>query len=308
MPNLLRLLNIRKISFVDAGAAIGAKVAFAKHKDPKMTLTPEQIAEITEKITKILQAPEADPKTEKVEVVKEGMAGMDPGALLEDALSDLPDDKKALIMALVGALHRSAPPEVAAPAPVAVEVEEAKAEDGQEADEGKAGDKPPIKPEEDEPMSKVLKGLTPEADEYIKALAATVEKQKKEIAEATEKIAKADVAKALAGQVEIAKSFTKVSGDIDKRASLLLGVLNTQGPEAHAELVRTLKSANEMINLDERGSARAGHVLDADGAVGEFEKLVKARMADKEEKYEIAYATVAKAHPKLYSAAKTQGQ
>lgn len=291
MAQLLTLKKLREIHLVDKGAAIGARVVFAKRKETEkpMTLKESIMALIAKNLDEVLKA--------------EGLAGTSPEALLETALAKVPEETRAAILAAVAAMYRATPPKEG-PAPEPPKVEEpAKAD-------VPAKEEPPKKEEEPVEMKKnldeVLKGL----DADSRALLEPVLKAKAD-AEArlveVEKARSEEVAKReLAEQVDVAKSFAHVPGDIGERAAALLTV-KKQDEKAYASLCQSLKAAEEMISkgkaMEAAGSGRSSEGGDGEKALEKLERLAKelVEKSDKKLTREQAFTRVCKANKELYN-------
>ncbi len=146
----------------------------------------------------------------------------------------------------------------------------------------------------DEKSRKATEPILKALIESEKALAA--EKAKNvEISKASDKrigaledtVAKGVAESELAEQVEIAKQFPTVTGDINERAGILLSVLKNDGKKAHAALVQSFKSAEEMIKksrgLNPRGTSMPGEDLDDDSAEGKLRAMAD-QMIEKSDK------------------------
>lgn len=322
--NLLKLRTIRKISLVDKGAAIGAKVAYLKHlKESTMNLKDKIAQYVTKAITDALQ-PITDPPETPHEQLRIALAGIDvakqaalypkileavskqggdPQALLEAALADLPDDKRAAIMAAVAALHQAMPPPAEPPKP---------------AVEPKA-DEPPIPEEEEEKlmakrMEEVVKALSPEMQKAVAPLLAYTKQQDaklegltKRLGSTEDKLAGEVAEKRLSAEVEVAKRFPFVPGDVTERAATLLAIRTGAGEEAYKKMVDSFDAANKLAKsgMSAPGTARISDEGDDDSAHAQMCRKARdlVEKSDKPLTFELAYARVAKQNKELYKKA-----
>lgn len=294
MAQLLTLKKLREIHLVDKGAAIGARVVFAKRKDTEkpMTLKESIMALIAKNLDEVLKA--------------NGMAGQSPEALLETALAKVPEETRAAVLAAVAAMYQATPPKKEEP----VKAEPVKAEPVKE--EPKPAPAPAELPKKEEPveMKKSLEEVLKSLDADSRALLEPVLKAKAD-AEArlveVEKARAGEVAKReLAEQVDVAKGFAHVPGDVNERAAVLLSV-KKQDEKSYAALVQSFKAAEELItkgkSMEAVGSGRSTEGSDGETALAKLERMAKelVEKSDKKLTREQAFTRVCKANKDLYN-------
>lgn len=279
-PKIIRDLKINTIGFVDKGANGASPVLIWKRLDEEaqdMTLD-----------AKILKALEDIHKA--VTSKAEGDVTDSPEKLLEQALADLPDNKKKAIMAAIAALYRTEPPK-----PEPAKPEQAPESEVVAASEASSeGDK---KPEPD--VGKVLKGLPAEAKSWISKL----DTERRALAERVEKaerlVAQHEANARHAEMVELVKSMPFIPGDTEEMVTSLLA-LKSASQHGFDAMVKKLKSVNEVLKGSKIytgvGSTREG----GDDAASRVAEMTSKRMAEKNEPYEVAYTNILKAHPDLY--------
>jgi hypothetical protein len=287
MPNLLTLKKLTGIHFVDKGAAIKPSVLVIKRIKERATMS------LKEKIAKAFNTALENVIKEDPNINKE-----DPKALLEAALADLPEDKRAAIMAAVGALHQATPP---APTPIEPKQDEPPKPTEPEKQDG---DK------EDEEMEKLLKNLKPELRALVEPIMKANESLQKRLDETegklAEQVAKAEVKAELEA---IEKNTAMVPGDIAKRAALLVSIKKEFGQEAHDEVLRSFTAANELIDKGRFSAPGSAHPeLGPESAIAKLEAMAKDLIAKSKDPMDqtTAYAIVAKKNRELYNQAEAE--
>lgn len=240
MPQLLTLKKLRGIHLVDKGAAVGARVVFLKRDNPQEKIMSLKDT-ILQEVSKILDAAIAK---------QEPAPASDPIKLIESALAGIKDEStKNALMAAITALYRANPPKPAEPAPAPAlpeKLEEKKPE--METAKRDTGD--------------VLKNLDEKTraavEPFIKAKQEAdtkIEELKKRLDESDKVVAEEVSKRELNEQIEIAKKWQLVPGDIPTRAGLLLSVKKNQGEKAYADLVQSFASANELLAKTHKGTS-----------------------------------------------------
>jgi hypothetical protein len=304
VPNLLTLKKLTGIHFVDKGAAISPHVLVVKRASKETQMSFEEI--LAAAIAKNLAA---------AFVAKEGEGN--PQQLLEVALQDLPEDKRAAIMAAVAAMYQAMPPPAAAAAPAVPKADEPKPDD-----EPKPAAPAPEKmePKPEDAMAKAIAAVPEEHRAVLEKALKGTDKLEAEIAKRkaledevqslSETVAKSTADTELAEQLEIAKTFKHVKGDFKKRAAMLLA-LKKSNKEAYEEMLEHFKSSDALIkkalNKTEGTSRFDGDDGGGDdvSAKDQLEKLAddlvqKSIIDGKEVDFETAFNRVVKANKGLY--------
>jgi hypothetical protein len=289
----LKLKLLKGIHLVDKGAAIGARVIVMKRnaEERAMSLKDRLIEAVRKAVEPVLK--EVEPEKPKfdfaafvkayAEIQKEEPKSQQE--LIDAALAKLPDEDKAMIMALIGAAHQMPPPAAAPEPPAAPEKQdEPEKPEPEEVVPEKADDNPEgdDMPEKKPDVEKAMKDLNPEAKVLFEKVLGEKADAEKRLEDVEKALAEQTAERELAEQVEVSKQFLFVTGDVAKRAALLLSVKKNDGEDAYNELVRTLKSADEIAKkanaLDPRGTSR-GDGGDADTAYAKLRAMASELVA-----------------------------
>ena len=225
------------------------------------------------------------------------------GAFLEMletmGLSD--EQKASLKMAFMSALAAQPPsPKPEPPPDAARQTTEVvrKPEDEMAKEEGpdvKDVDPEAKKETAEQAMAKRLDDMPEDIRKAFADMQARTEELEKQHAE--------DIAKRELGeQLEVAKRFPHVAGDMNQRAALLLSVKKTQGDKAYGQLVKVYEEAQRIAKagggLDELGTLRADFDADAETEFeNEVKKIQKADGCTKQ----IAFKRAKQRNPELYA-------
>lgn len=311
MANLLTLKKLKGVHLVDRGAALGARVLFLKRaQETAMSLKDTILKKIGEIIDQHMTTPVDDPDAKRVDAMKrateliakfqkESASPADLQAQLEAAMAGVDEKTKAALMAVFTLAYQAMPPAAApkaapaapAPAPGAPAVP-AKADTA-----AGAAPIPPTAPNPKEiPMTAkkledVLKSLDAESRAALEPVLKAKETAEAKVAEAAaenEKLAKRlgevegtvaeQIAKSeMAVEVEVAKRFPHVPGDITKRAARLLGIRKTQGDAGYKDAIQELTASEVMFakSLGKTKGTSAGDesTTDANEPKEAYEKL-----------------------------------
>jgi hypothetical protein len=310
MTRRLVITKLNEVHFVDKGGAVNARVLIAKRDadigaNPERSMDPKFVADFAKSWFDSFKKAEAA-----------GLALGDPEKLLEQALTSVKDEAtKGAIMAAVAALFRSAPPKPAEKDVPSTEDVAMSAAPTPPA--------PPKAPKEEPPaaplgksLDSIMKSASPEIKAVFEELAKSQEASKKEAEDlrkrfdAIEKERAEEISKReLTEEIEVAKRFPHVRGDIAKRAAMLHSIKKNQGKAVYDDLIETLASCQEIAKKALEKPVNGSSQNDENDKGGAYAKLKAAadELVSKSNgklTYGKAVRQVAKDNPELYAAAR----